>query len=90
MAPTLPKEYKVAIFESKGAPLTYKTVPLEEPKAGEVSFTTTWHGPIDKQSATADASFADPDQDVGMRSLPLRPRCPTWRFRQQFPNHSWS
>jgi len=37
MAPaSLPKEYKVAVFESKGAPLTFKTVKLELPKPGEV------------------------------------------------------
>lgn len=36
MAPNLPKEYKVGIFESKGAPITFKQVPLELPKAGEV------------------------------------------------------
>ena len=32
----LPKEYKVAAFESKGAPLTFKQVKLELPKPGEV------------------------------------------------------
>jgi hypothetical protein len=37
----LPKDYKVAIFESKGAPLTFKQVPLELPKAGEVSLAAT-------------------------------------------------
>lgn len=36
MGSDLPKEYKVAIFESKGAPLTFKNVPLELPKDGEV------------------------------------------------------
>jgi hypothetical protein len=36
MAPNLPKDYKVGIFESKGAPITFKQVPLELPKAGEV------------------------------------------------------
>ena len=37
MAQNLPKEYKVGVFESKGAPLTFKNVPLELPKSGEVS-----------------------------------------------------
>jgi hypothetical protein len=36
MAPQLPKDYKVAVFESQGAPLTLKQVKLELPKAGEV------------------------------------------------------
>lgn len=36
MAPDLPKEYKAAIFESKGEPLTFKQLPLELPKPGEV------------------------------------------------------
>ncbi|EXJ94221.1 hypothetical protein A1O1_02614 [Capronia coronata CBS 617.96] len=36
MAPNLPKDYKVAIFEKKGEPLTFKQVPLELPKSGEV------------------------------------------------------
>lgn len=34
--PSLPKEYKAAVFESKGAPLTFKQVKLEQPKDGEV------------------------------------------------------
>lgn len=33
---SLPKEYKVAIFESKGAPLTFKQVPMEKPEPGHV------------------------------------------------------
>lgn len=33
---SLPKEYKVGIFESKGAPITFKQVKLELPKPGEV------------------------------------------------------
>ena len=33
----LPKEYKVGVFESKGAPLTFKSIPLEQPKDGQVS-----------------------------------------------------
>jgi Zn-dependent alcohol dehydrogenase len=36
MASNLPQEYKVAVFESKGAPLTIKKVKLELPKEGEV------------------------------------------------------
>jgi len=36
MASQLPKDYKVAVFESKGAPLTFKQVKLELPKTGEV------------------------------------------------------
>jgi D-arabinose 1-dehydrogenase-like Zn-dependent alcohol dehydrogenase len=36
MAPNLPQEYKTAVFESKGAPLTFKQVKLELPKDGEV------------------------------------------------------
>ncbi|KAK4946691.1 hypothetical protein LTR10_014193 [Elasticomyces elasticus] len=36
MAPELPKEYKTGVFESKGAPLTFKQVKLELPKDGEV------------------------------------------------------
>ena len=36
MAQTLPETYKAAVFESKGAPLTIKDLPLELPKAGEV------------------------------------------------------
>ena len=32
----LPKEYKVAVFESKGAPLTFKSVPLKQPEDGQV------------------------------------------------------
>jgi Zn-dependent alcohol dehydrogenase len=34
--PDLPAEYKAAVFESKGAPLTFKQVKLELPKDGEV------------------------------------------------------
>ncbi|KAK5456136.1 hypothetical protein LTS15_005455 [Exophiala xenobiotica] len=34
--PNLPKEYKAAVFEAKGEPLTFKQVPLELPKPGEV------------------------------------------------------
>lgn len=34
--PELPTEYKAAVFESKGAPLTFKQVKLEKPKDGEV------------------------------------------------------
>ena len=44
MASQLPKDYKVAVFESKGAPLTFKQVKLELPK--------TWRGtmnPIGKK-----------------------------------------
>lgn len=37
MGSDLPKDYKVAVFESKGAPLTFKQVPLEMPKDGEVT-----------------------------------------------------
>ncbi|KAL2438663.1 Alcohol dehydrogenase patD [Exophiala dermatitidis] len=36
MAPQLPKEYKAGVFEAKGEPLTFKQVPLELPKDGEV------------------------------------------------------
>lgn len=36
MAPNLPKEYKAAVFEAKGEPLTFKQLPLELPKTGEV------------------------------------------------------
>ncbi|KAI9783234.1 MAG: hypothetical protein M1839_004074 [Geoglossum umbratile] len=36
MAQSLPKTYKAAVFESKGAPLVIKDLPLELPKAGEV------------------------------------------------------
>lgn len=36
MAPNLPETYKAAVFESKGAPLTFKQVKLELPKPGEV------------------------------------------------------
>lgn len=33
---SLPKEYKAAEFPEKGAPLGFKTIPLEQPKPGEV------------------------------------------------------
>jgi len=36
MAPSLPSEYKAAVFESKGQPLTFKQLKLELPKPGEV------------------------------------------------------
>ena len=36
MAPSLPKSYKVAIFEEKDKPLTIKEVDLKEPAAGEL------------------------------------------------------
>ena len=39
--PELPKEYKAAVFESKGAPLTFKQVKLEKPKDGEVCFSVS-------------------------------------------------
>lgn len=34
--PDLPTEYKAAVFESKGAPLTFKQVKLEQPTDGLV------------------------------------------------------
>ena len=36
MAPSLPKSYKVAIFEEKDKPLTIKEVEMKEPAAGEL------------------------------------------------------
>lgn len=36
MTANLPRSYKAAVFESAGAPLTIKDVPLEEPKPGQV------------------------------------------------------
>ena len=38
--PELPSEYKAAVLESKGAPLTFKQVKLEKPKDGEVRLRT--------------------------------------------------
>ena len=38
MAPNLPKEYKVGVFEAKGEPIKFKQVKLELPKPGEVPF----------------------------------------------------
>ena len=37
MAPSLPKEYKAAIFKKKGEDLVFENRPLELPKAGEVN-----------------------------------------------------
>ena len=36
MATSLPKSYKVAIFEEKDKPLTIKEVEMKEPAAGEL------------------------------------------------------
>ena len=36
MAPSLPKTYKVAVFESKGTPLVFKDFDLKLPENGEV------------------------------------------------------
>src|SRR4051812_7408709 len=35
-SPSLPKTYKAAVFESTGAPLTLKDLPLKMPKPGQV------------------------------------------------------
>jgi Zn-dependent alcohol dehydrogenase len=40
MNTTLPKTFKAAVFESKGAPLVIRELPLELPKAGEVLIKT--------------------------------------------------
>lgn len=53
----LPKDYKVALFESKGAPLTFKQVKLELPKAGEVRVPPLPPGSQDELLISSQAGF---------------------------------
>lgn len=59
MAPSLPKDYKVALFESKGAPLTFKQVKLELPKTGEVLVKVLACGVCHSDVAVQQAAFGN-------------------------------
>lgn len=57
--PELPKEYKAAVFEAKGAPLTFKQVKLEKPKDGEVLVKVLACGVCHSDAAVQDALFGN-------------------------------
>jgi len=57
--PNLPKEYKAAVFEAKGEPLTFKQVPLELPKPGEVLVKVLACGVCHSDNAVQHALFGN-------------------------------
>lgn len=84
--PSLPKEYKAAVFEAKGQPLTFKQVKLELPKPGEVR----------KKNITSMSLVVLTDiihskglgQGTGLWCLPFRrcrPECLVWQFLSHSP-----
>ena len=59
MAP-LPKNYKAAVFEKKGAPLTVKDVPLKEPSVGEVLVKVIATGVCHSDAGVQSGAFGNP------------------------------
>jgi hypothetical protein len=83
--PNLPKEYKAAVFEAKGEPLTFKQVPLELPKPGEVR-TVEMLVPTGTALTSSSKGIG---QSTGLWCVPLRQRCPTRLIWELIPHHPW-